>query len=143
MLFGLHPLHLESVAWFSEGKDLLCALFFQLSIMVYVNQIRKENAIVLFAVSLNKQYLLSLSYFVLALLSRPMAVSLPFVLLILDWHPLQKIRSLKTFQHVLTILSHSQNIYIKITCLSHKTIKFSYFEPSRNECGSPRSKRIQ
>ena len=47
---------------------------------------------------INKHYLLSLGFFVLALLSKPMAVTLPVVLLILDWHPFDRIRSLKTFQ---------------------------------------------
>jgi protein O-mannosyl-transferase len=98
LLFGLHPLHVESVAWVSERKDLLCAFFFLLSITTYANQARKENPEVISEVFLNKQYLLSLFFFVLALLSKPMAVSLPFVLLILDWHPFQKICSLKTLR---------------------------------------------
>jgi len=98
LLFGLHPLHVESVAWVAERKDLLCALFFLLSISAYINQARKESPKAFSAGFFNKQYLLSLGYFVLALLSKPMTVSLPFILMILDWHPLQKIRSLKTFR---------------------------------------------
>jgi Flp pilus assembly protein TadD len=81
LLFGLHPLHVESVAWVSERKDLLCAMFFLLSVLAYTN----------------KHYLLVVFLFALALLSKPMAVSLPAVLLILDWHPFNRISSVKSF----------------------------------------------
>lgn len=99
LLFGLHPVHVESVAWVAERKDLLCALFFLLSVMAYakyassaVKETVQKNAKLRF---FNRQYLLSLGLFILALLSKPMAVSLPFVLLILDWYPFKRIRSLK------------------------------------------------
>jgi hypothetical protein len=103
LLFGLHPLHVESVAWVAERKDLLCGLFFLLSISAYANHVRglvnapleKKKAAVLF---FNGSYLGSLAFFVLALLSKPMAVSLPVVLLVLDWYPFQRIRSLKSFR---------------------------------------------
>ncbi|MGD0885186.1 MAG: tetratricopeptide repeat protein [Thermodesulfovibrionales bacterium] len=103
LLFGLHPLHVESVAWVAERKDLLCGLFFLLSISAYANHIRalvneplekKEAASRFF----NRSYLVSLVFFVLALLSKPMAVSLPVVLLLLDWYPFQRIRSWKSFR---------------------------------------------
>ena len=100
LLFGLHPLHVESVAWVAERKDLLCAFFYLLSIMEYM---KYAGSITPPSPSYLKRgwrsrgrYLLSLSFFILALLSKPMAVSLPVVLLILDWYPLQRIRSLKT-----------------------------------------------
>ncbi|MGD0887443.1 MAG: hypothetical protein ABSA46_21585 [Thermodesulfovibrionales bacterium] len=103
LLFGLHPLHVESVAWVAERKDLLCGLFFLLSISAYANHIRalvneplekKEAASRFF----KRSYLVSLVFFVLALLSKPMAVSLPVVLLLLDWYPFQRIRSRKSFR---------------------------------------------
>jgi tetratricopeptide (TPR) repeat protein len=111
LLFGLHPLHVESVAWVSERKDLLCALFFLLSIMLYAKYASgrttgdgkrqpdgdgKDGAggrNFLF----NRYYLAALGFFILALLSKPMAVTLPVVLLILDWHPFDRIRSWRTF----------------------------------------------
>ena len=89
LLFGLHPLHVESVAWVAERKDLLCALFYLLSVMFYMTYGKYRTY---------KNYLLSLAFFFLALLSKPMAVSLPVVLLILDWYPFQKITSFKTFR---------------------------------------------
>ena len=102
LLFGLHPLHVESVAWVSERKDLLCAMFFLLSIVTYMKYVSvvsngpySRNLISRFC---DKRYLLAIGFFILALLSKPMAVSLPFVLLILDWYPFQRIRSLKTFR---------------------------------------------
>ncbi len=109
LLFGLHPLHVESVAWIAERKDLLCALFFLLSIMAYLRYLLpsppspplKGGEVV---VPLpwrerggvrGKWYFLSLSFFILALMSKPMAVSLPVVLLILDWYPFRRLRSVK------------------------------------------------
>ena len=89
LLFGLHPIHVESVAWIAERKDLLCALFYLLSVMAYVKYRTYKSY---------TTYFLSLGFFFLALLSKPMAVSLPVVLLILDWYPFQKITSLKTFR---------------------------------------------
>ena len=100
LLFGLHPLHVESVAWVSERKDLLCALFFLLSIIQYVRCVRNENLET--AGFSNKHYRRSLLFFILALLSKPMAVTLPFVLLILDWYPLKRVPSLKAFRCMLT-----------------------------------------
>jgi protein O-mannosyl-transferase len=117
LLFGIHPVHVESVAWVSERKDLLCALFFLLSIMSYVKYARGQGSGAGNQESgvrsqkpadsgnakagpkksfINKHYLLSLGFFVLALMSKPMAVTLPVVLLILDWHPFGRIRSFKT-----------------------------------------------
>lgn len=98
-LFGLHPLHVESVAWVSERKDLLCAFFFLLSILTHstyaVDRAGGKNHKGHKTVLLNRQYLLSLAFFVLALASKPMAVSLPVVLLIMDWYPFRRIPSLK------------------------------------------------
>ena len=99
LLFGLHPLHAESVAWVAERKDLLCAVFFLLSVTAYAHYMGEisENAFAVYTPRLlNKRYLLTLGLFTLALLSKPMAVTLPFVLLILDWYPFGRIRSIKT-----------------------------------------------
>jgi tetratricopeptide (TPR) repeat protein len=111
LLFGLHPVHVESVAWVAERKDLLCALFYLLSIMAYVRyaddvsdkahraeRIGSTPCAMRFAFFTEKHYLLTLGFFVLALMSKPMSVTLPVVLLILDWHPFDRIRSWKSFQ---------------------------------------------
>jgi Flp pilus assembly protein TadD len=111
LLFGLHPLHVESVAWISERKDLLCALFFLLSVIVYVKAVRRMehgaeglggsaksmgHGAEYKKLPLNAM-LTTLCFFVLALLSKPMAVTLPVVLLILDWFPFGRIQSMRTF----------------------------------------------
>jgi len=105
LLFGLHPLHVESVAWISERKDLLCALFYLLSIIMYIKFIvgagKKVNQQSLFARLFKKYYLFSFCFFILALLSKPMAVSLPVVLLIVDWYPMSRVGSLKTSRVIL------------------------------------------
>jgi len=100
LLFGLHPLHVESAAWVAERKDLLCALFFLLSMIAYTKQVSRLSG----EASLEKpssriyngHYLVAFGSFILALLSKPMAVTLPITLLILDWYPFNRIRSRRT-----------------------------------------------
>lgn len=86
MLFGLHPVHVESIAWVSELKDALCALFYLLAILSYLKYASQGQ---------RAYYFLTIASFILALLSKPMAVSLPLVLLILDFYPLKRL-SLKS-----------------------------------------------
>ncbi len=89
LLFGLHPLHVESVAWISERKDVLSGFFFLLALISYVR----------YASSSEKRwihYCATLFFFLLALMSKPMAVTLPVVLLILDYYPLKRRPGLKT-----------------------------------------------
>jgi protein O-mannosyl-transferase len=80
--FGWHPLHVESVAWASERKDVLSAFFWLLTMMVYVKYVRKPGVFI---------YLLALVLFACALMSKPMAVTLPFVLLLMDFWPLNRL----------------------------------------------------
>ncbi|HTR45401.1 MAG TPA: tetratricopeptide repeat protein [Thermodesulfovibrionales bacterium] len=102
LLFGLHPIHVESVAWVAERKDLLCALFFLLSVTTYLKYSGAVSADPASPSPFRRRdYLITLPFFILALLSKPMAVSLPVVLLILDWCPLGRIRSLRSFRTVL------------------------------------------
>ena len=82
--FGWHPLHVESVAWASERKDVLSTFFWLLTMIVYVKYTRKPGA---FA------YLAALVLFACALMSKPMAVTLPFVLLLMDFWPLNRFAS--------------------------------------------------
>jgi tetratricopeptide (TPR) repeat protein len=79
--FGLHPLHVESVAWASERKDLLCAFFFLGATLTYLNYARERK---------KSLYFLTTILFVLSLLSKPMAVSWPCVVLLLDYWPLNR-----------------------------------------------------
>jgi protein O-mannosyl-transferase len=99
VVFGLHPLHVESVAWASERKDLFCAFFFLLSLIVYAGYATEaaDGVSRPGARFLNRKYLSALGLFSLSLLSKPMAVSLPVVLLLFDWYPFKRVRSLKSF----------------------------------------------
>ncbi len=87
-LFAWHPLHVESVAWVSERKDVLCTFFWLLTLAAYgkyAKGSRKNGA--------NPWiwYGLALVFYALGLLSKPMVVTLPFVLLLLDYWPLKRI----------------------------------------------------
>jgi tetratricopeptide (TPR) repeat protein len=83
VLFAIHPLRVESVAWAAERKDLLSALFWMLALLAYAGHARRPRP---------GSYLLVLGFFSLALLSKPMAVTLPFVLVLLDVWPLGRWR---------------------------------------------------
>lgn len=87
ILFGIHPLHVESVAWISERKDVLCAFFFLLTLIAYFKYISADLQIKKFG-----YYIGCFIFFILALMSKPMAVSLPIVLLLLDIYPLNRLR---------------------------------------------------
>ena len=80
-VFALHPLHVESVAWIAERKDVLCGLFFFLTLHAYVSY-AKERAALLRP---------NVAFFVAGLLSKPMIVTLPFVLLLIDIWPLRRV----------------------------------------------------
>lgn len=85
LLFAIHPLHVESVAWAAERKDLLCALFWFLTIRAYILYIENPSW---------KRYLPVIIFFALGLLSKPMIVTLPCALFLLDYWPLQRRNSL-------------------------------------------------
>lgn len=82
-LFALHPLHVESVAWVSERKDLLSTLFLTLTLLAYARYVKNPGW---------KRYALVLLLFTLGLMTKPMLVSVPFVLLLLDYWPLGRVR---------------------------------------------------
>ena len=86
-IFAIHPLHVESVAWVSERKDTLSGLFFVLTLFAYVHYTGKPNL---------GRYASMAILFVLGLLSKPMLVTLPAVLLLLDYWPLGRMRSAKS-----------------------------------------------
>lgn len=80
-VFAVHPLHVESVVWISERKDLLSTMFGLLAIGCYLGYVRSGGAI---------RYLALLACFAASLLSKPMLVTLPCVLLLLDYWPLRR-----------------------------------------------------
>ncbi len=109
-LFALHPLHVQSVAWAAERKDVLSAFFFMLTLLAYAKYVEKSECRMQNAESSNTPqatrltfhalgypppsfyYVLALVHFALGLMSKPILVTLPFVLLLLDYWPLQRLR---------------------------------------------------
>ncbi len=81
-LFALHPLHVESVAWVAERKDVLSTFFMMLTLWSYMRYVKKGEG---------KRYLLVALLFMFGLMSKPMLVSLPFILLMLDFWPLGRV----------------------------------------------------
>jgi len=80
-MFALHPLHVESVAWISERKDVLSAFFWIVTIFAYVGYVQDRRPL---------RFALLIASFVLGLMSKPMIVTLPFALLLLDFWPLNR-----------------------------------------------------
>lgn len=80
-LFAIHPLNIESVAWIAERKNQLSTLFLFLTIWSYTRCVRRPGAM---------RYLETTLFFALSLMAKPMAVSLPFLLLLLDYWPMRR-----------------------------------------------------
>lgn len=81
-VFGLHPIHVESVAWVAERKDVLSALFWMLTLWAYAAYVQNRRW---------NRYLLVVALFALGLMAKPMVVTLPFALLLLDLWPLRRL----------------------------------------------------
>jgi tetratricopeptide (TPR) repeat protein len=80
-LFAVHPIHVESVAWVAERKDVLSTFFWTLTLWAYLRYAARPEL---------RRYLLVVVFFALALMSKPMVVTLPFILLLLDYWPLRR-----------------------------------------------------
>lgn len=94
-LFALHPLHVESVAWVAERKDVLSMFFFLLTLWAYARYARASRTVPGRAqASRWSFYAVTLVLYVLGLMSKPMLVTLPFVLLLLDYWPLGRMAPL-------------------------------------------------
>jgi len=86
-LFAFHPMHVESVTWVAERKDILCAFLWMLTLASYASYCHSTSL---------SRYLPVLLFFILGLMSKPMIVTLPFVLLILDYWPLNRLSPVKS-----------------------------------------------
>jgi len=110
LMFALHPLHVESVAWVSDRKDVLSAFFWMLALLMYVHCAQKprttspqsldENHKSILHIPSFGFYLLSLFFFVCALMSKATVLTLPLILLLLDWWPLRRSQVL-SLRHLL------------------------------------------
>jgi protein O-mannosyl-transferase len=114
LLFAIHPMHVESVAWVSERKDLLYTAWFLLSMITYLEYVRRGKTSI---------YLLTLLFFVFSLLSKAQAVTLPFILLLADYFSLRKFEwktivekipffALSTVFGIIAVLAQKANNYI-------------------------------
>jgi tetratricopeptide (TPR) repeat protein len=92
-LFALHPLHVESVAWVAERKDVLSMFFMMLTLWAYIFYVKKGGV---------RRYLLVVLFFILGLMSKPMLVTLPFILLMLDFWPLGRFCLVHDTRNVVT-----------------------------------------
>jgi len=123
VLFALHPLNVESVAWVSERKNVLSTFFLLLTLWAYVRYVDKKNV---------RNYLLVILFLALGLMSKPMLVTLPFVLLLLDFWPLKRFGEVRparlVFEKVpLFILLIGSCVVTFIAQKSGGAIRFSEF----------------
>ena len=97
-LFALHPINVESVAWVAERKNVLSTFFWMLTLLSYIRYSQGPCL---------SRYLLSLAVFAMGLMSKPVLVTLPFVILLLDFWPLGRIRfaAVKSNQGIKAILA--------------------------------------
>ena len=112
-LFAVHPLNVETVAWVAERKSLLCTLFSLLTIAAYGGYARRPGW---------KKYLVVVGAFALALMSKPMAVSLPLVLLLLDYWPLERYEGLPLRRRWARLLMEKLPLFLMSAASSAVTI---------------------
>ncbi|HEY2328791.1 MAG TPA: tetratricopeptide repeat protein [Verrucomicrobiae bacterium] len=92
-LFAWHPLHVESVAWVAERKDVLSAFFWLLALLAYTRYAKEQEVGKMHTCSSWKWYFVTLFLFACGLMAKPMVVTLPFVLLLVDFWPLDRIQN--------------------------------------------------
>lgn len=115
LLFGIHPLRVESVAWISERKDVLSAFFYLLSLLAYLKYASE---------SFSKKYIsygVCLALFILALMSKPV-ITLPIILVVLDFYPLQRLTMEQGLWNKRNILIEKIPFFILSLILSFATL---------------------
>jgi len=126
-IFAIHPLHVESVAWISERKDVLGAFFWMLTLCLYVYYTEKPAI---------RRYLPVLFCFVCALMSKPMVVTLPVILILLDYWPLKRFESKKTGNNLTEVLSVKVSLWplwekIPFLILSAALVIITLYSPDK------------
>jgi len=102
-LFALHPLHVESVAWIAERKDVLSAFFMILTLLIYAEFTTTRTRV---------WYVLALVAFILGLMSKPMLVTLPAIMLLLDFWPLNRIGNGERSESLLALVKEKVPFFI-------------------------------
>jgi len=127
-LFALHPLHVESVAWVAERKDVLSAFFGFLTLLFYAEYVVKRKP---------KMYISSLFFFILGLMSKPMLVTLPIVMLFIDFWPLSRYSYEKSDNLIRFFLTRLQNFTIeKIPFIAFSLLSVSMTIYAQNKSGA-------
>jgi len=108
-LFAIHPLHVESVSWISERKDVLYSLFFLLTFLTYIKY--KES---------NKKsnwFIISVVMFLCSLMSKPMAVTMPVLLILIDIYPLRTLKDKRSAKEIFSALFDRKITFILLAFL--------------------------
>ncbi len=121
-VFALHPLHVESVAWIAERKDVLSAFFWMLTLCLYVYYTEKPVL---------KRYLFVLLGFVLALLSKPMVVTLPVIMILLDYWPQRRFESKESHWLLWQLREKMPFFILSAVCLI--ITFYAQFKPAKRE----------
>lgn len=125
LLFAVHPLRIESVVWISERKDVLCALFFLLSLSAYIDYVRSSE---------KKRYYAALFFSLLAVLSKPMAITLPVVMLLLDYFPLDRLHKAdiwpRVYEKAPFFLLSLFTMTVNMAATWGQSVPFSYVSPA-------------
>jgi tetratricopeptide (TPR) repeat protein len=115
-LFAVHPLHVESVAWVAERKDVLSGFFFMLTLWLYARYVRRPDQ--------RARLAAVIAAYVLGLLAKPMLVTLPFVLVLLDYWPLNRLqRGTIIEKWALFVLSAASAVVTYLAMTSHGATK--------------------
>jgi len=128
-LFALHPLHVESVAWIAKRKDVLSAFFWMVTLCLYVYYTEKPVI---------RRYLLVLFSFILALMSKPMVVTLPIIMILLDYWPLRRFESKRENWFFWQLKEKIPFFILSVVC----SIITFYVHNNPSEKGIPLSSRI-
>jgi Flp pilus assembly protein TadD len=112
-LFAVHPLHVESVAWVSERKDVLSTLFGLLALWAYLEYTRRTK---------RTAYLIVVLFFALSLMAKPMLVTLPFVMLLLDYWPLGRLSPDSDRHAVMRLVREKLPLFLMVVACSIITV---------------------
>ncbi|MBF0458812.1 MAG: hypothetical protein HQK99_13060 [Nitrospirae bacterium] len=112
-LFAVHPLHVESVAWVAERKEVLGGFFWMTTILAYTGYVKRPSI---------ARYSVMLACFILGLMSKSMIVTLPFVLLLLDFWPLGRLRFGDAETPILRVISEKIPLFILCAAVAALTV---------------------
>jgi tetratricopeptide (TPR) repeat protein len=133
-LFALHPLHVESVAWIAERKDVLSAFFWMLTLCLYVYYTEKPAI---------RRYLPVLLCFACALMSKPMVVTLPVVMILLDYWPLGRLQPQKIATNLTDVMNVSTNQIRKKTKSKKEALKGKISAPNDRKLSESKVEMIR